>query len=507
MGDGVFRAGGATHRRMRWPISVLAGAVAMATTVIALPTTAQADILGSGTANYIVSYPAGSVSTAFSVVGEVGGSVGRDLSFESAVTSQLNPLQVSLLQALPGIVVTPDSIVTVEGVAGSSGRAPAAVFPEQTGANQLWAQGNTGAGANVAVLDTGIDPLPDFSGRLIDGVDLSGGGNPFQDSFGHGTFVSGLVAGNGASSNGQYMGEAPGAGLVAIKIAGASGQIDLATLIEGVGWAIANRVRDNIRVLNMSLGSVPTQSTVLDPLDQAVEKAWESGIVVVASSGNTGPNNGTVLSPGVDPMVITVGSIDDQGQTIPSNDTMTTFSSVGPTNPDGWIKPDLVTSGRSVVSLMAPGSTIATEYPSAMIGTGNFVGSGTSFSTAIVSGAAALLLTDHPNYTPDMVKGILLGTTMPGPVGNPVVDGHGDLNVQAADTAAPVRLTQTPPIVPTPMGTNVSLQLVVSTSSWNPLLWTAVTWNGSTWNGSTWNGSTWNGSTWNGSTWNGSTWN
>ncbi len=96
---------------------------------------------------------------------------------------------------------------------------------------------------------------------------------------------------------------------------------------------------------------------------------------------------------------------------------MTTFSSVGPTNPDGWFKPDLVTSGRSVVSLRDPGSTIDAQNPSARVGSGNFVGSGTSFSSAITSGAAALLLAQDPTYSPDTVKGTLLGTTTPGPRG------------------------------------------------------------------------------------------
>jgi serine protease AprX len=481
----------------------------MASAVVALPGTAQASFsLGGPTAAYIVSDPAGTVTTLLGDLGLTGGSVGLNLSFDNAVTSQLNQTQVSILQALPGIVVTPDVTVNVQsGTTGASTRAPAAVFPEQTGADTLWAQGDTGAGVNVAVIDTGIDPLADFAGRLVDGVDLSGGGNPFQDSYGHGTFVSGLIAGNGASSDGTYEGEAPGAGLVSIKVAGATGQIDLATVIEGVGWAISHQVTDNIRVLNMSLGSVPTESTVLNPLDQAVEKAWESGIVVVASAGNDGPGNGTILSPGDDPMVITAGALDDQGSTSPSGDTMTTFSSVGPTNPDGWFKPDLVTSGRSVVSLRAPGSTIDTTYPSARIGSANFVGSGTSFSAAIVSGAAALVIADHPTDTPNMVKGTLLGTTTPGPVGNPLVDGHGDLDAVAAAQSAPITLNQVPPVLPTAMGATVSLQNVLSSSTWDLPLWSGSTWNGSTWNGSTWNGSTWNGSTWNGSTWNGSTWN
>ena len=145
-------------------------------------------------------------------------------------------------------------------------------------------------------------------------------------------------------------------------------------------------------MLNISLGAIPTSSTVVNPLDQAVETAWQAGITVVASAGNAGPFNGTILSPGDDPLAITVGALDDNGSTDPAAATATTFSSAGPTNIDGWFKPDLVTSGRSVVSLRAPGSTIDTLNPSARIGNANFVGSGTSFSAAITSGAAALVI-------------------------------------------------------------------------------------------------------------------
>ena len=227
-----------------------------------------------------------------------------------------------------------------------------------------------------------------------------------------------------------------------VKVAGASGQTDLATVIAGVGWVIAHHVSEHINVLNMSLGAMPIESTLVNPLDQAVERAWEAGIVVVVSAGNGGPYNGTILSPGDDPLVITVGSLDDQGSVSSSGDTMSSFSAVGPTNPDGWIKPDLVTSGQSVVSLRTPGSTVDLQNPSARIGTGNFVGSGTSFSSAITSGAAALLLADHANDQPGDVKAALLGTTTPGPVGNPLVDGHGMLNVAAANAANGLHLTQ-----------------------------------------------------------------
>ena len=287
-----------TVGRARWRSIVLAGVAALSTSLLALAAPAQAGLFGGGTSEYIVSAPAGTVATALNAVGGVGGTAGSTFSFVNAVTSQLSPLQVSLLQAIPGIVVTPDLSVNVQGSPGTQGRAPAAVFPQQSGATQLWAGGDTGSGVNVAVLDTGIAPLPDFAGRLVDGVDLSGAGNPWQDSYGHGTFVAGLIAGNGASSEGLYTGEAPGAGLVSVKVAGASGQTDLATLIRGVGWTIANEANDNIRVLNLSLGYLPVESTVLDPLDQAVEKAWEAGITVIVSAGNSGPGNGTILSPG-----------------------------------------------------------------------------------------------------------------------------------------------------------------------------------------------------------------
>ncbi len=496
-----------TVGRARWRGIVLAGVAALSTSLLALAAPAQAGLPGGGRSEFIVSAPAGTVATALDAIGGVGATAGSTFSFDSAVTSQLTPLQVSLLEAIPGIVVTPDLTVNVQGSTGSAGRAPAAVFPQQSGATQLWAQGHTGAGVNVAVMDTGIASLPDFAGRLVGGVDLSGGGNPWQDSYGHGTFVAGLIAGNGASSAGAYTGEAPGAGLVSVKVAGASGQTDLATLIQGVGWTIANEANDNIRVLNMSLGYLPIESTVIDPLDQAVEKAWESGITVVVSAGNSGPGNGTILSPGDDPLVITVGAVDDGGQGSPANDTMTTFSSVGPTNPDGWFKPDLVTSGRSVVSVRDTGSTIDSANPSARVGAGNFVGSGTSFSSAVTSAAAALLIAAHPSDSPDTVKGTLLGTTVPGPVGNPFVDGHGILDVAAAAGAASMTLSQPLPTSAVPMGGTVGLETAGVGSSWNPDNWNGSTWNGSTWNGSTWNGSTWNGSTWNGSTWNGSTWN
>ncbi|MHB8451706.1 MAG: S8 family peptidase [Mycobacteriales bacterium] len=456
------------------------------------------------------------------------GAPGRALPLVGGMVASIDSADAAALAMVPGVNVAPDAAVAANMSTDTSTRPPAAIFPEVTGATQLESNGINGAGVTVAVLDTGIDPLPDFAGRLIGGVDFSGEGNPFQDSYGHGTFVAGLIAGNGASSNGQYMGEAPGANLVAIKVAGASGVTDEATVIDGINWAIQNRLLYNIRVLNISLGAPPLTPTALNPMDQAVEAAWRSGIVVVASAGNAGPDNGTILAPGDDPLAITAGAINDQGTVTQTDDTVPAFSSVGPTYSDGWIKPDLAASGRSVVSLMAPGSTIATDYPSAIVGTANFVGSGTSFSAAITSGAAALVLQANPNNSPDQVKGRLLLGTTPGPVGDPFVDGHGELNAYNAATDPPVTLDQSGTFVgASTTGVTVSLSLAWGQSTWNPANysgpatdsaawnsaawnsagWNSAAWNGSTWNGTAWNSAAWNSAAWNSAAWNGSTWN
>ena len=441
----------------------------------------------------------------------LGGTIQQQFTIINGVEATIPTIELPILEALPGINVVPDVTVTVQqsSVPSTGPHTPSDAFLSQTGASQLAAAGDTGHGITVAVMDTGISNLPDFAGRLVGGVDLTNTNNPFQDSYGHGTFVAGLIAGNGASSSGQYSGEAPGANLVSIKVAGSDGSTKLGSLIAGTQWAVNNASAYNIKVLNISLGFKPDRSTVNNPLDMAIERAWNSGLAVIASAGNVGPFNGTILSPGDDPLAITVGALDDLAQANVANDEMNDFSSVGPTSPDGWIKPDLVTSGRSVVSLAAPGSTVYNNNPSARIGTGNFVGSGTSFSTAITSGAAALVLADNPGETPNQVKAALLGTTNPGPVGNPFADGHGALNAQAAASATGLNLNQsTSGLSATQDGATVSLSPSSNAvDTWNGNAWNGNAWNGNAWNGNAWNGNAWNGNAWNGNAWNGFEWN
>jgi serine protease AprX len=541
-----YRARFIPWRKGRAAVVAAAVIAALAGTALtgAPPASASSDVT-------VIVSATGTLSPAAAVL-SVGGTVLTQYHIINGVEASVSTLEESLLAALPGIIVTPDLSVNVQSTTESTAsHTPSDAFLPETGAAQLAAQGDTGQGVTVAVLDTGIDNLPDFSGRLIGGVDLTNAGNPYLDSYGHGTFVAGLIAGSGASSNGQYSGEAPGASLVSVKVAGADGTSHLGTLISGLQWAVDNRSSYGIKVINISLGFPPGQSTVNNPLDQAVEAVWNAGIAVVASAGNAGPFNGTIMSPGDDPLVITAGALDDMATASPGDDQMTNFSSAGPTSPDGWVKPDLVTSGRSVVSLAAPGSTIYNNYPAARIGPANFVGSGTSFSAAITSGAAALVLAGNPGLTPNQVKARLLGTTSPGPVGNPFVDGHGALNAFAAATSGPMNLSQSAAgLSPAKQGTTVSLSPTGPANSWNTALWSGITvapqagwsfdgstwsgsdwngwslvgrawndggwndggwggaaWNGSQWDGAAWDGTGWNGSVWNGSAWNGNAWN
>ena len=509
---------GVRARRGRRKKGRLAAAGAVVAAVVAGTSAAGVPAASASDTETVIVSSTGILSPLLAVM-NVGGTILTQFHIIDAVDALIPTAAEPLLAALPGITVTPDISVSVQSATESTGpHTPSDAFLQETGATRLASAGDTGQGVTVAVLDTGIDNLPDFSGRLIGGVDFSGENNPFQDSYGHGTFVAGLIAGNGASSNGQYSGEAAGARLVSIKVAGADGTTHLGTLISGLQWAVDHQSRYSIKILNISLGFDPTQSTVLNPLDRAVEAVWNSGIAVVTSAGNAGPFNGTILSPGDDPLVITAGALDDMATTSTADDEMTDFSSVGPTSPDGWVKPDLVTSGRSVVSLAAPGSTIYNANPSALVGTANFVGSGTSFSAAITSGAAALVLADNPGLTPNQIKARLLGTTDPGPVGNPFADGHGALDAYAAATAGAMNFRQSAAwLLPTWPGSTVSLVPSRPVDTWNAKLWSGTSWgqppatgwawNGGGWNGTDWNGWAWNNGAWNSASWSGATWN
>ena len=303
-----------------------------------------------------------------------------------------------------------------------------------------WQSNLDGSGIGVAVIDSGISSHPDLTysdgtSRVVYNQDFTGTGTS-DDQYGHGEHVAGIVAGNGASSTcptckRTLMGMAPNANLINLRVLDQNGEAADSAVIAALTQAIALASTYNIRVINLSVGRPVFESYTQDPLCQAVEAAWQAGIVVVVAAGNEGRDNsvgengyGTITAPGNDPYVITVGAMKDEGTPDRTDDLVASYSSKGPTSVDLIIKPDIVAPGNLTVSLLAsPTDTIATNYPGNLIpntyydsagdgSTSNFyiAMSGTSMATPVVSGAVALLLQAQPGLTPDQVKATLMLT-------------------------------------------------------------------------------------------------
>jgi serine protease AprX len=266
---------------------------------------------------------------------------------------------------------------------------------------------DAGRGGTVALIDTGVadtDALNRASGRLVDGVDTSGLNTDngrvkehgvFSDSYGHGTFMASLIAGGQTDASGKLgIGVAPGATIDVVKVADAAGTTSLAAVLAGLNWVATHS--DQIDVANLSLSvDKPSKNYGIDPLNFAVALTRASGVTVVVAAGNT---PGVVGDPGFGPSSLTVGAADTTG----SAATVATFSGYG--NVDGVSKPDVVAAGVNILGSMPADSVIGQEFPAARQPNGLFRGSGTSQSTAIVSGLAALYLQSHHSASPTDVK-------------------------------------------------------------------------------------------------------
>ncbi len=289
------------------------------------------------------------------------------------------------------------------------------------GADKAWRAGTTGQGVGVAVVDTGIaGDVPDFAAGTRSRVIASAVTNPCasdaDDRVGHGTHVAGLIAGNslnnpnGRKLRGRYMGVAPRANLISVKVADDTGDTTVLDVINGLQFVVDHKAQFGIRVVNLSLSSTVAESYKTDPLAAAAEAAWFAGIVVVAAAGNDGSAPGaTHFAPGNDPYVITAGALDDKGTSRLDDDEHALWSSRGVTQ-DGFQKPDVIAPGTKVVAPLAPRGSFAKLCRKCVIGRKYFRLSGTSMSSAVVSGAAALMLERNPGLTPDQVKGAMVGT-------------------------------------------------------------------------------------------------
>jgi serine protease AprX len=496
-------------------------------------------------------------------VGQVGGQVTRSLRIIDGVAATVPADAVGALQRQAGVVeVSPNATVHMQGLldsVGSTGNNGGWAAGDigslynttlMTGAQAYWSAGYTGRGIDVAVIDTGAVPVNGLraSGKLIYGPDLSFDSQAPNlrnlDTFGHGTHMSGIIAGrDDAAVSGSYAGDsrdfigvAPDARIVSVKVGDSHGNSDVSQVLAAIDWVVLHHADPglNIRVVNMSFGTDSYQSYLLDPLAFAAETAWHAGIVVVGATGNRGWKTG-VLDPADDPYVIAVGAADSNGSTSYASHTVATFSAGG----DGYRNPDLLAPGAHIVSLRDPGSYIDVNYPSGRVGSRFFRGSGTSQAAAVVSGAAALLLSQRPLLTPDQVKALLTSTATPLAGAPAQLQGAGEVNLRSALNALPQVAVQV--FVPA-LGTGsldgargsarmswsgVALQgevdifgnpvssLRLAQSLLNGTVWSGGVFNGAVWTGvgwgmaitaDGWRGQAWNSATWTNNSWSNNSW-
>ena len=360
----------------------------------------------------------------------INGKLKRQFHHIIAVNAEIPRSIVNNLEADPNVTyISPN-----RNMAGSLDIVTATV-----NAPYAWQMGLDGTGVGVAVIDSGVTPKDDLmaagggTSRIVYSESFIGVSDT-TDGYGHGTHVAGIVGGNGADSTGvafkhTYRGLAPNASIVNLRVLDQNGAGTEAGVIAAIDRAIQLQGTYNIRVINLSLGHRVYESYTLDPLCQAAEAAWQSGIVVVVAAGNYGRDNsngthgyGTIASPGNDPFVITVGATKTAGTPSRLDDSIASYSSKGPTAVDHIVKPDLVAPGNNVVSLLAsPNCTIVQLEPKTQVSSGTYetlgtasstsnylVLSGTSMATPVVSGAAALLIQQQPFLTPDQVKARLM---------------------------------------------------------------------------------------------------
>ncbi len=529
----------------------------------------------------------GSLAAVDQDITEAGGRVTEQIPLISASAAEVPASALGWLGAQPGIVeVTPDGPVQLMSSSYSPTTNPGSLYSieQSLGVDQAWQDGYTGSGVGVALIDTGVTPVEglDGAGQLVNGPDLSFDGTSpslrYLDENGHGTFMAGIIAGRDpAAVSGHYAGDsteflgiAPDAHIINVKVAGANGAVDVSQVLAAIDWVVEHRYDEgfNIRVLNLSFGTDSSQSYLLDPLAYAAEVAWHQGIVVVASVGNQGGGASRVADPAIDPYVIAVGA-SQPGSTVGFR--VASFSSHG----NATRSPDLIAPGTSVVSLADPGSVIADQYASTgAVGTRFFRGSGTSQAAAVVSGLAALLVQEHPQATPDQIKALLTSTAAPVAGGSPTASGSGEAMVSTAVQAPlPTAVqsfadsTGTGSLEAARGSLHVTLDGVVlggehdifgdavntaalatvesyadswwggtwngatwsgsywvwspividwayapwTSNSWAGVPWSAVTtpsgiWTGTSWSGTSWSGTSWSGTSWSGTSWSGTSW-
>ncbi|GAA0798472.1 hypothetical protein Sya03_48640 [Spirilliplanes yamanashiensis] len=343
-----------------------------------------------------------------------------------------------------GLIVAPGSAATAAPAAGhwtgwlgSTGADPATTLAQVRtliGASSGTAATLTGKGVGVALIDTGVAPVPGLPAtRIVNGPDLSFESQAdnlrYLDAYGHGTHMAGIIVANDTATGTK--GLAPDVKLTSIKVGTSNGTVDVSQVIAAVDWVVEHKNDDAanpIKVINLSYGSGGTPSNWNDSLGFAVEKAWRSGIVVVAAAGNDGNSYGSLANPAMNEWVLSVGAVATKGTTTVADDHLTTFTNL----PTGGKQVNVLAPGVSILSLRDPGSYIDTTYSTARSGETLFRGTGTSQAAAVTSAAVAMILQSKPSATPDQVKDWLIKSAVYVPNGIAATMGLKEINVNAA---------------------------------------------------------------------------
>jgi serine protease AprX len=405
-----------------------------------------------------------------------------------AATVRGTPLQLARLARGSGIrAVAPDATLRPNGHDGDDGRNRSVLPWERLGGNA--GDRRAGSGVRLALVDTGVADtaaLARSSGRLVDGVDTSGAGT-FADGYGHGTFMAGIIAGGPVSgTNGRALGVAPGATVVSVKVADATGTTSLSKVVAGLDWVAGHA--SSLDVASFSFSRTrPGRGYGPDPLTDAVERVRNAGVTVVVSAGNV---PGEVGDPGFDPKVLTVGAADVR------NGKVTVASFSGSAVVAGVQKPDVVGSGVGVLSVLPPRSVIAQQNPQARHGDALWRGSGTSQATAQAAGVAALYLADHRDASPSQVKTALrsgakrLKGARAGAGLLKAGRGDGDDDEDADDNGGGRG-----------NGSVGDGEGGFDANSWSANSWSANSWSANSWSANSWSANSWSANSWSGNSW------
>ena len=505
----------------------------------------------------IVRASADGLRSAATAISQSGGAITRRLPLIGGFAAEVPASVAHRLEDLAGVEsVSPDGRLTpMQFVCSTCDKATADVRRELrdepvdsgamstitriVGAQDLWSRGITGRGVDVALIDTGVAPVPGLQpSQIVNGADLSfdsQSGFLYTDAYGHGTHMAGIIAGrdDGVSSDGsdcahclnssgfsdptKFVGVAPEARIVNVKVGAFDGAADVSQVIAAIDWVVQHRNDNglNIRVLNLSFGTDSLQSYVLDPLAFAVEAAWRHGVFVVAASGNDGAETEQLAMPAADPFILAVGAENPNGTLNVKDDTVPEWAQRGTLSR----RVDVVAPGVSVASLDVPGSFVNETYPT--VHTGRFLrGSGTSQAAAVASGVAALMFQRYPDATPDQVKKVLVATSRP-----LLAEFAGYRVMDARKAASFERLPAAPKQPYEPARGTGSLEESrgsmhvadddadplygeqdIFGSPWDGEAWSALAGAGTSWSGGSWNGNVWTGDAWDGLNWTGTEW-